>query len=195
MIRGEADREGRQQEVPARRPRRTEEPRQEEWVQVHRYGPLIEDLHLTRELTGGLPHLGPPIGKVFCRARDRPDADADDEAGGNVDGGDPDTAAIIDSQSVRSAEKGGPRSIRTGWNAGKKINGKKRHVLVDTQGLLMQAIVHSAEVQDRDGGVLLLSTLLGRFRDSPAPIAERRGSHGRWQGDGCGVGPAANRHR
>ena len=44
-----------------------------------------------------------------------------------------------------------------------KIKGKKRHLLVDTQGLLMQAIVHSADVQDCDGGVLLLSTLLGRF--------------------------------
>ena len=50
-----------------------------------------------------------------------------------------------------------------GFDAGKKIKGKKRHLLVDTQGLLMQAIVHSADVQDRDGGALLLSTLLGRF--------------------------------
>ncbi len=43
------------------------------------------------------------------------------------------------------------------------IKGKKRHLLVDTQGWLMQALVHSAAVQDRDGGALLLSTLLGRF--------------------------------
>ena len=50
-----------------------------------------------------------------------------------------------------------------GFDAGKKIKGKKRHLLVDTQGLLMQALVHSADVQDRDGGALLLSTLLGRF--------------------------------
>ena len=51
-----------------------------------------------------------------------------------------------------------------GFDAGKKIKGKKRHLLVDIQGLLMQAIVHSADVvQDRDGGALLLSTLLGRF--------------------------------
>ena len=72
------------------------------------------------------------------------------------------TAAIIDGQSVRSAEKGGPRSIRTG-STQKNIKGKKRHILVDTHGLLMQAIVHSASVQDRDGGVLLLTMLLGRF--------------------------------
>ena len=50
-----------------------------------------------------------------------------------------------------------------GFDAGKKIKGKKRHILVDTHGLLMQAIVHSASVQDRDGGVLLLTMLLGRF--------------------------------
>ncbi len=49
-----------------------------------------------------------------------------------------------------------------GFDAGKKIKGKKPH-LVDTQGLLMQAVVHFADVQDRDGGALLLSTLLGRF--------------------------------
>jgi Transposase DDE domain len=50
-----------------------------------------------------------------------------------------------------------------GFDAGKKIKGKKRDFLVDTQGLLMQAIVHSADVQDRDGGLLLLATLFGRF--------------------------------
>ena len=41
--------------------------------------------------------------------------------------------------------------------------GKKRHVLVDTLGLLLHAIVHPADVQDRDGGVLLLSTLFGMY--------------------------------
>ena len=50
-----------------------------------------------------------------------------------------------------------------GYDAGKKINGKKRHVLVDTQGLLLHAVVHAADVQDRDGGVLLMSTLFGLF--------------------------------
>src|SRR6202167_3480628 len=48
-----------------------------------------------------------------------------------------------------------------GYDAGKKIKGKKRHILVDTQGLLMHAIVHGADVQDRDGGVLLMATLFG----------------------------------
>src|ERR1700712_4578737 len=50
-----------------------------------------------------------------------------------------------------------------GFDAGKKIKGKKRHLLVDTQGLLMQAIVHAADIQDRDGGVLLMSSLFGLF--------------------------------
>jgi Transposase DDE domain len=50
-----------------------------------------------------------------------------------------------------------------GFDAGKKIKGKKRHILVDTEGLLMQAIVHPADVQDRDGGVLLVSILFGLY--------------------------------
>ena len=50
--------------------------------------------------------------------------------------------------------KRGPASIRTGYDAGKLIKGKKRHVLVDTLGLLLHALVHPADVQDRDGGVM-----------------------------------------
>jgi Transposase DDE domain len=41
-----------------------------------------------------------------------------------------------------------------GYDPGKKIMGKKRHILVDTQGLLMHAIVHAADIQDRDGGAM-----------------------------------------
>ena len=73
------------------------------------------------------------------------------------------TAAIIDSQSVKGAEKGGARIDPHGYDAGKKIKGKKRHVLVDTLGLLLHAIVHPADIQDRDGGVLLLATLFGMY--------------------------------
>src|SRR5262245_7286357 len=51
----------------------------------------------------------------------------------------------------------------SGYDAGKKVKGKKRHILVDTLGLLLHAIVHPADVQDRDGGVLLLSTLFGMY--------------------------------
>lgn len=50
-----------------------------------------------------------------------------------------------------------------GFDAGKRIKGTKRHLLVDTQGLLLHAIVHAADIQDRDGGVLLMGSLLGRF--------------------------------
>jgi transposase len=72
------------------------------------------------------------------------------------------TAAIIDSQSVKSAEKGACIDPH-GYDAGKKIKGKKRHVLVDTLGLLLHAIVHPADIQDRDGGILLLATLFGMY--------------------------------
>ena len=50
-----------------------------------------------------------------------------------------------------------------GFDAGKLIKGKKRHVLVDTLGLILHGIVTSASVQDRDGGIMLLSTLFGMF--------------------------------
>ena len=50
-----------------------------------------------------------------------------------------------------------------GFDAGKKIKGKKRHILVDTQGLLMHSIVHGADIQDRDGGVMLMASIFGLF--------------------------------
>jgi hypothetical protein len=50
-----------------------------------------------------------------------------------------------------------------GYDAGKKIKGKKRHILVDTVGLLLHAIVHPADIQDRDGGALVMTTLFGMF--------------------------------
>jgi transposase len=51
----------------------------------------------------------------------------------------------------------------SGYDAGKKIKGIKRHILVDTVGLLLHAVVHPADIQDRDGGILLLSTLFGMY--------------------------------
>jgi transposase len=59
--------------------------------------------------------------------------------------------------------KRGRRIDAPGFDGGKKIKGKKRHVLVDTQGLLIDAIVHAADIQDRDGGVLLMATLFGLY--------------------------------
>ena len=50
-----------------------------------------------------------------------------------------------------------------GYDAGKKISGKKRHILVDTEGLLMNALVHPADVQDRDGGPLVIESMHGLF--------------------------------
>src|ERR1700731_817575 len=72
-------------------------------------------------------------------------------------------ACVIDSQNVKSAEKGGDCIDPPGYDAGKKIKGKKRHILVDTVGLILHAVVHPADIQDRDGGVLLLSTLFGMY--------------------------------
>jgi transposase len=67
-------------------------------------------------------------------------------------------------QPEREERRKGGRSIDPcGYDAGKKIKGKKRHLLVDTQGLLLHAIVHAADIQDRDGGVLLMGTLFGLF--------------------------------
>ncbi len=64
------------------------------------------------------------------------------------------SAAIIDSQSVRAAETV-PRASR-GFDAGKKVNGRKRHIAVDTLGLLLAVLVTAASVQDRDGARPLL---------------------------------------
>jgi transposase len=65
------------------------------------------------------------------------------------------TAAIIDGQSVRTTEMGGPR----GDDGGKKIKGRKRHLLVDTQGTLLMNKVQPADIHDRAGAELLLEGL------------------------------------
>ena len=63
------------------------------------------------------------------------------------------TACVIDSQSVKSAKRG-VCIDPPGYDAGKKIKGIKRHILVDTVGLLLHAKVHAADIQHHDGGVL-----------------------------------------
>ena len=65
------------------------------------------------------------------------------------------SAGVIDSQSVKTTESGGPR----GYDAAKKIKGRKRHIVTDTGGLLVGAEVHPADIQDRDGAVLVIEAI------------------------------------
>jgi transposase len=79
------------------------------------------------------------------------------------------TAGIIDSQSAPTTESGGPRGV----DAGKRIKGRKRHIVTDTQGFLLAARVHEASIQDPHGAVPLLRALRQAFPDLAHIFADR----------------------
>jgi transposase len=84
------------------------------------------------------------------------------------------TAAIIDSQSVKT---GAEAREMVGYDAGKRIKGRKRHLVTDTLGLMLRIEVHSASVQDRDGAALVLDRITRRF-----PFLERIFADAGYQG-------------
>ena len=71
------------------------------------------------------------------------------------------TICIIDSQSVKTTDVS---CADTGFDAGKKIKGRKRHLAVDALGLLLCVVVHSAGIQDRDGAIKVAERLQDRWK-------------------------------
>ena len=84
------------------------------------------------------------------------------------------SAAIIDSQSVKT---GAEAREMVGFDAAKRVKGRKRHLVTDMLGLMLRIEVHSAGVQDRDGAALVLERITGRF-----PFIERFFADAGYQG-------------
>ena len=87
------------------------------------------------------------------------------------------TTAIVDSQSVKGAERGGRRTDPVGYDAAKKVKGRKRHAVVDTLGLMLGCAVLPGNVQDRDGCLGVLKAVRRLF-----PFLERVIADGAYQG-------------
>jgi len=84
-----------------------------------------------------------------------------DQLRGRLDRDPEPSAAIIDAQTVRASRL--VREGSSGYDAGKKVKGRKRHLAVDTNGLLLALVVTAASIQDRDGAIRVMAALGARF--------------------------------